>query len=123
MARWQAAKLHHGRIASRLRLSIICRVVGGSRTHTTPVHSRVPLPLWIRPHYPWQESNLHDLRLRRAACLRHTPGINLSTPARNRTWTCSFEASHDLRFTTRAHSLEKGTGLICRNGPTGASHK
>jgi hypothetical protein len=27
------------------------------------------------PQYPWQESNLHDLRLRRAACLRHTPGI------------------------------------------------
>lgn len=25
--------------------------------------------------YPWQESNLHNFRLRRAACLRHTPGI------------------------------------------------
>ena len=66
-----------------------------------PVHSRVPQPLWVRPQYPRQESNLHDLRLRRAACVHHTPGktINPGTPARNRTWTCSFGGSHDLRFT------------------------
>ena len=25
----------------------------------SPVHSRVPWPLWVRPQYPWQESNLH----------------------------------------------------------------
>lgn len=25
--------------------------------------------------HPRQESNLHDLRLRRAACIRHTPGM------------------------------------------------
>jgi hypothetical protein len=25
------------------------RVAGGSRTHTSPVHSRLPLPLWVRP--------------------------------------------------------------------------
>jgi hypothetical protein len=31
-----------------------------------------------------------------------------STPARNRTWTCSFGGSHDVRFTTRA---EKFRGL------------
>lgn len=77
------------------------RVAGGSRTHTTPVHSRVPLPLWVRPQSPWQESNLHNLRLRRAACLRHTPGTTSSTPARSRTWTCSFGGSHDVLFTTR----------------------
>jgi hypothetical protein len=28
--------------------------------------------------YPRQESNLHHLRLRRAACLRHTPGMSFS---------------------------------------------
>src|SRR5947209_20143104 len=33
-------------------------VAGGSRTHTNPVHSRAPLPLWVRPQYPRQESNL-----------------------------------------------------------------
>lgn len=104
------------------------RVAGGSRTHTTPVHSRVPLPLWVRPQYPRQESNLHNLRLRRAACLRHTPGIsfdcefriadcglnrrpfsirnpqspirNSITSARIRTRNSTFEASHDVRFTT-----------------------
>lgn len=38
----------------------VTRVAGGSRTHTAPVHSRVPLPLWVRPQYPWQESNLHE---------------------------------------------------------------
>ena len=84
------------------------RVAGGSRTHTNPVHSRVPLPLWVRPQYPWQESNLHDLRLRRAACFRHTPGIIVSTPARNRTWTCSLGESHDVRFTTEAWSRSSG---------------
>src|SRR5262245_59612813 len=35
------------------------RVAGGSRTHTCPVHSRAPLPLWVPPQSPWQESNLH----------------------------------------------------------------
>ena len=30
--------------------------------------------------YPRQESNLHNLRLRRAACFRHTPGIKPSVP-------------------------------------------
>ena len=60
---------------------------------------------WVRPQSPWQESNLHDLRLRRAACFRHTPGMLFSTPARNRTWTCSFGGSHDVRFTTRARKL------------------
>ena len=34
------------------------RVTGGSRTHTTPGHSRVPQPLWVRSQYPRQESNL-----------------------------------------------------------------
>lgn len=60
---------------STLAPDLAYRVAGGSRTHTTPGHSRVPLPLWVRPQYPRQESNLHDLRLRRAACFRHTPGI------------------------------------------------
>jgi hypothetical protein len=58
----------------------------------------------VRPQYPWQESNLHDFRLRRAACFRHTPGIFVSTPTRNRTWTCSFGRSHDVHFTIRARS-------------------
>jgi hypothetical protein len=65
-----------------------------------PVHSRVPKPLWVRPQYPWQESNLL-LRLRRAVRIRYTTGI-FSTSTRNRTWTCSFGESHDVRFTTEA---------------------
>jgi hypothetical protein len=56
------------------------RVAGGSRTHTAPGHGRVPHPLWVRPQYPRQESNLHNLRLRRAACLRHTPGMSVPRP-------------------------------------------
>ncbi len=56
------------------------RVAGGSRTRTTPVHSRIPQPLWVRPQYLRQESNLHNLRLRRAACIRHTPGISRTAP-------------------------------------------
>lgn len=51
--------------------------------------------------YPCEESNL-TLDLRTVACLRDTPRIN-STPARSRTWTCSFGGSHDVRFTTRAN--------------------
>jgi hypothetical protein len=110
----------------------LSRVAGGSRTHTSPVHSRVAPPLCVRPQYPWQESNLHDLRLRRAACLRHTPGMFSrgqrtenrgqrtekrkpaadccslssvpSTPARSRTWSSTFGESRDVRFTTRATS-------------------
>src|SRR5207249_4992317 len=99
----------------------LIRVAGGSRTHTPPVHSRVPLLLWVRPQYPWQESNLHDLRLRRAACFRHTPGIIVSTPARNRTWTCSFGGSHDVRFTTRAkkiRGLESSQHLRVQSPPS-----
>ena len=42
------------------------RVAGGSRTHTTPVHSRVPLPLWVRPQRFDLESN-QEFGLRRTA--------------------------------------------------------
>ena len=58
--------------------------------------------------YPWQESNLHNLRLRRAACLRHTPGMIISTPARSRTWASTFGESRDVRFTTRAQANSGG---------------
>ena len=120
MARWQAAKLHHGRTYQFRRLELNqhppvfsgtldlraapenSRASGGSRTHTLRftrtvlsllsfagieqgdrwelnprnlVHSQAPEAPRVRPQYPRQESNLHDLRLRRAACLRHTPGI------------------------------------------------
>jgi hypothetical protein len=56
---------------------------------------------------PGRSRTCMNLRLRRAACLRHTPGIIVSTPARNRTWTCSFGTSHDVRFTTRA-AVDRG---------------
>lgn len=85
------------------------RVAGGSRTHLIPVHGRAPLAPRVLPHYPWQESNL-NFRLRTAACLRHAPGIEVSTPARTRTWTSSFEASHDVLFTTRAVQVP-GAGI------------
>ncbi len=45
-----------------------------------------------------------DLRLRRAACFRHTPGITTSTSTRNRTWTSTFGGSRDVPFTTEASS-------------------
>ena len=41
---------------------------------TQPGSQPGPATVWVRPQYPWQESNLHNFRLRRAACLRHTPG-------------------------------------------------
>src|SRR5215468_2723057 len=45
------------------RASLAFEVAGGSRTPTTPVHSRVPQPRWVRPQYPREESNLiRDLR-------------------------------------------------------------
>ena len=90
-------------------------MAGGSRTHTSPGHSRIPLPLWVRPQYPRQESNLHDLRLRRAACVRHTPGIRISTPARSRTWASTFGELRDVRFTTRA-SRSGGWGRTSIDG-------
>ena len=57
------------------------RVAGGSRTRTTPVHSRVPQPLWVRPQYPREESNL-NFDLRRVACHRHTPRTTFRTVTR-----------------------------------------
>jgi hypothetical protein len=40
--------------------------------------------------HPRQESNLHDLRLRRAACIHHTPGTSSQYP--------SQESNLDLRL-------------------------
>jgi hypothetical protein len=73
----------------------------------SPVHSRVPIPLRVRPQYPREESNLTS-DLRRVVCYQYTSRITLrspftlSTPTRNRTWICSFGGSHDLLFTIRA---------------------
>jgi hypothetical protein len=48
--------------------------------------------------HPHEESNL-VLDLRRVLCAPAHPG-DVSTPTRSRTRTSTFEASHDLRFTT-----------------------
>ena len=52
----------------------LTKVTDGIRTHVTWFTARPLLASRVRSQYPRQESNLHDLRLRRAACLRHTPG-------------------------------------------------
>ena len=57
--------------------------------------------------YPREESNL-TFDLRRVACRRHTPRMSVNTPARSRTWACSFGGSHDVPFTTRAQEVDRG---------------
>jgi hypothetical protein len=64
----------------------------------------IPSPL---PSIPGRSRTCMNLRLRRAACIRHTPGISIvvSASARTRTRNSTFEASHDLRFTTKASNV------------------
>src|SRR5262249_8005484 len=73
------------------------------------IQSHYTIPTIGRPcgQHPREESNL-TLDLRTVACRRHTPRTTISTPARSRTWTCSFGGSHDVLFTTRATTVDCG---------------
>ncbi len=61
---------------------------------------------------PGRSRTCMDLRLRRAACFRHTPGITTSTSTRNRTWTSTFGGSRDVPFTTEASICRGWTRTI-----------
>jgi hypothetical protein len=83
MARWQAARLHHGR--DRLPRTV----------------ARMPAPAAGFEPAAFRSSGGRSYRLSYTGKVPRRRG---STPARNRTWTCSFGGSHDLRFTTRVRS-------------------
>ena len=63
--------------------------------------------------YPWQESNLHNFRLRRAACLRHTPGITIPRPGLEPGPAILREdGGHDVRgFHHQGMSQSSGAGI------------
>ena len=82
-------------------------VSGGNRTRHPEVHSLVCTPLHHRHRQPVVpggiEPPISSVSGRRLG--HSTTGLSLmSTPARSRTRNASFEARHDVRFTTRANS-------------------
>ena len=82
-------------------------IVQGGRWESDPQLSGSqpdPRSTWVRPQYPWQESNLHEPPPSQGGVPPpHSRDIS-STPTRTRTWTSTFGGSHDVRFTTRAQS-------------------
>ena len=110
----------------RFRASIPSRGPGQKQIQSQRRDSNPHAPLYKRGARPVE---LHWLRTRVDSRVRsgtatvtgsHAPTTPyppaVSTPARSRTWTCSFGGSHDLRFTTRASVTREGVEPSRRGG-------